>query len=107
MLAFALATSPVVLTGCKTSPATIAFKTIDAVERTTDTAFRNYLRLVRDGVISTDSLSKVSASHDAFQKGLQTAIAAAQGNPQATAPEHLTTQSKAVLDAIAASKGAK
>lgn len=105
-LAFALATTPVVLTGCSTTkPA--AYKTLVQVRDITDAAFKSYLSLVVEGKISSAGIERVSASYAIFQVALNAALVAAQTNEQATAPPQLVVQSDTVLKAVREAKGEK
>lgn len=96
---------PLGLLGCKSSPQTVAYKSLYSVETSVNAAHDSYLDLVVRGAVKTNDVPQVARAYDRFQAGMQGALSAAQFNYTNPAPAAVAQLATDVLNAILKAKG--
>ena len=86
-----------VVQGCKSSPQTIAYKTLASVGEGVDSAEKAYLDLIVKGVVSTNSFVTVQKDYNTFQRDFTADLIVAEGSTNAVAPASLVTESAAFI----------
>jgi hypothetical protein len=92
------------LAGCGTPPQTVAFNTIGSVEATATTTYDDYVKLVIQGTVSTNSVPQVSKIFNQIQaSGLVAEVASAAGT-NALAPAELTEELATLVNLVSTLK---
>lgn len=89
------------LVGCA-SLNTTTFKTLSAVEITTETTYNAYLSQVISGTVPTNNVPKISADFRSFQALMRVTVAAASGNTNSPAPLSVQNASGDLINKITA-----
>lgn len=97
MLALFLCIGAVGLSGCASSPQTIAYKTLASVGNGVDSAEKAYLDLIVKGDIPTTSFVTVQKDYNTFQRDFAAALVIAEGSTNALAPASLVTESASFI----------
>lgn len=102
LIPFFIACLAVALTGCTTTGTTqnTAYKSLAAVEATTEATYNAYLAQVISGAVPTNNVPKITSDFKTFQALMRVTIAAADGATNAPAPLSVQNVSGDLLNKI-------
>ena len=80
-------TLAVIVTSCKTSQKTLAYKTLAVVAQTVDASLKSYADLVVAGKVDQETQVKVADAKGRYEIAFKAAVAAARGNLQSPTPD--------------------
>jgi uncharacterized lipoprotein YajG len=80
------------LVGCSTSQQTTTFNALSSIESVADVGYSNYVTLVIQGKVSTNSLPQVSQAYNTLHAAIATAALLDQSGTNILVSSNLTTE---------------
>lgn len=88
------------LTGCTTSQQQVTYNSLSTIESVADTGYSNYVSLVIQGKIGTNSLPQISQAYNSLHAAIATAAALDQSGTNALVSSNITIELTDLINLI-------